>query len=100
MRPEIKRLMLIGRLPAEAEGASQRLEQIDGLLRALKKPVTDDEARALAKLFGTDDCFGLAWSLVHLVESAPGWPLKDVLRTDDSIWITELRIRAERGGLV
>lgn len=100
MRPEIKRLILIGRFPSEPEGQNQRLEQIDGILRSLKKPVSDDEARALAKLFGPDDCFGLAWSLLHLVESAPSWPLKDVVRADNSIWITELCSRAQRGGML
>jgi hypothetical protein len=100
MRPEIKRLTLLGRLPAETEGPSQRLEQIDAIFRGLKKPVTDDEARALAILFGEDDCFGLAWSLLHLVESAPGWPLQDVLTGKDSTWITELRERAQRGGIL
>ena len=41
------------------------------MLESVAKPVTDDEAAALAQLFGPGDCFGLAWTLVHLVESAP-----------------------------
>ena len=100
MRPEIKRLVLLGRLPSEVDGPSDRLKQVDDILRTVKKPVTNDEARALSGLFGVDDCFGLAWSLLHLVESAPGWPLKDVLNAKDSVWIAELRNRAERGGML
>ncbi|MDB6032726.1 MAG: hypothetical protein JWM16_3064, partial [Verrucomicrobiales bacterium] len=34
---------------------------------------------ALVKVFGPDDYYGLAWSLLHLIESAPGWPLADCL---------------------
>lgn len=40
-------------------------------LRAITKPVTDEEARLLVTCFGDDDCFGLAWTLLHVVETAP-----------------------------
>jgi hypothetical protein len=41
-------------------------------------------------LFGPDDCFGLEWSLVGLVETAPGWPLADCLENTDNEWIQGL----------
>jgi hypothetical protein len=49
------------------------------------------------KLFGLDDCFGLAEPLLHLVESAPGWPLEDCLKNSDNEWIKFLKLRIENG---
>ena len=34
--------------------------------------MTDEEAKLLLGSFGPDDCFGLAWTLLHLIETAPG----------------------------
>ncbi|MFE7712020.1 hypothetical protein ACFU6I_41130 [Streptomyces sp. NPDC057486] len=31
----------------------------------------DEEAHVLAECFGEDLCFGLAWNLLHLIETAP-----------------------------
>lgn len=41
-------------------------------LRAIARPVTDEEAERLVGCFGPDDCYGLAWTLLHLIETAPG----------------------------
>ena len=38
--------------------------------------------------------FGLAWSLLHAIETAPGWPLMDVLSNADNEWIERLRERS------
>lgn len=51
-------------------------------------------ARALVQLFGPDDCFGLAWSLLHLIETLPGWPSEDTLKGLHGEWIDRLRERA------
>ena len=48
-------------------------------MRELSQPATEEEARALITLFGEDSLFGLAWALVHMIESAPGWPYWDEL---------------------
>jgi hypothetical protein len=100
MRPEIKRLLLLGPLPAESGASVEHLRQLDGILRSVVKPVSNEEARALVKLFGPDNCFGLAWSLLHLIESAPGWPLMDCLANSDNEWVVSLRDRAIRGGVL
>jgi hypothetical protein len=47
-------------------------------------------------LFGPDDCYGVAWTLLHLIESAPGWPLHDCLQDIRNEWTERLRLRAER----
>jgi hypothetical protein len=98
MRPEVAELIQMGPLPSSAVAVDDmlRLEEYQRLLEAIEQPVTDDEAIALAGLFGPDECFGLAWALVHLIESAPGWPMLDLVAADDNAWRSLLRSRAER----
>lgn len=52
----------------------------------------------MISLFGQDDCFGLAWSMLHLIETSPNWPLADVLSDFSNEWIYRLRERAGVGG--
>ena len=76
MRPEIARLVQLGPFPPEPEASLEYLREAEDLILSIKKPVTDEEARALISLFGPpDSCYGLAWSVLHLVETAPGWPI-------------------------
>jgi hypothetical protein len=79
MREAIKELTKVGQLPSSDDSDDELLKKISGLIASIHRPISDDEARALVKLFGEDDCFGLAWTLLHLIESAPGWPLEDCL---------------------
>lgn len=99
MRLEIAELIKMGQLPstAQAAGDVRRLEAYQRLLEAIEPPVTDHEAIALTGLFGPDDCFGLAWALVHLIESAPGWPMLDRMAAGTNEWRSLLRSRVERG---
>ncbi|MDH6612501.1 hypothetical protein M2164_008136 [Streptomyces sp. SAI-208] len=71
LRPEVRTFVAHGPLPdrdADEEEIDRRVRQLD----AIARPVTPDEARALATCFGPDDCYGVAWTLLHLVETAPG----------------------------
>jgi hypothetical protein len=77
----------------------ERLERYSQLIVSIGKPVTDEEARVLASLFGPDDCFELEETLIHLVESAPGWPLWDCLEDTSNEWIQRLRRRLENAGI-
>ena len=69
------------------------LEKQEDLLRRIAPPLTDDEARLLVTIFGPDDYFGAAWTVLHLVESAPGWPLYDCLANVSNEWIARLQKR-------
>lgn len=101
MRPEIERLVQLGSLPPESEASLEYLREAEDLYRAIKRPVTDEEARALISLFGPpDSCFGLAWSVLHLIETAPSWPMIDCLQNPKNEWVASLRDRAVRGGLM
>ena len=95
MRPEITNLLTQGLLPR----SKSDIQQIQAWQEAFEKitpPISDEEAASLTTLFQPidDDCFGLAWSLIHLIETSPGWPLLSCLQQIDNPWITRLRERS------
>ncbi|MFG3041393.1 hypothetical protein ACGFYZ_31265 [Streptomyces sp. NPDC048330] len=70
MRPEVQAFAASGPLPdwdADEEEIDRRVNQLE----AISAPVTADEAHVLAACFGPDDCYGVAWSLLHLIETGP-----------------------------
>jgi hypothetical protein len=75
------------------------VEEFERQVRQLEPPATDQEARALLEVLPADDntFFGLAWSVLTFIETAPAWPETDAL-DDRGWWLTFLRERAERGG--
>jgi hypothetical protein len=103
MRDQIKELARMGPLPSSEIGMlpdqRKRIERYGLLIASIRRPVTDEEARVLVGLFGPDDCFEMAETLVHLIESAPGWPLWDCLENTDNEWIQTLRQRLENAGI-
>lgn len=98
VRAQVEELAMLGPLPSEDDAEVNQLERIEGLYRAIAKPITDDEARLLVELFGPDGCYGVASSFMHLIETAPGWPIKECLQQLNNEWKIELRNRAIRGG--
>jgi hypothetical protein len=95
MRQAVLELIKLGPLPASSGADVFEIELFEESLEGITKPVSDDEARAMVKLFGPDDCFGLAWTMLHLIESAPGWPLLDSLAGSENEWVQRLRSRAD-----
>ena len=100
IRKEIEEMSALGPLPSEDSADIDLLKKYEGLYRAVTRPVTNEEARILVKLFGPDGCFGAALALMHLIETAPGWPLEERLRNQDNEWVIELRNRCIRSGLI
>ena len=102
MRQEVIELRKLGPLPPSDRAVRENLQELFDkygmLIMSVSKPVTDEEARVLITIFGSDEGFGLAWSLVHLIESAPGWPLADCLRDPNNEWIQRLRQRLKNSG--
>ncbi len=92
IRKQVLELKLLGPLPNE-QADETTFERYEKVLSAIKAPVTDDEAEILLTLFGPDDAYGAAWTLLHLVESAPSWPIEKCL-TGEGLWIETLRRRA------
>jgi hypothetical protein len=96
MQEAVEELVALGQLPVSARLDLATIEIIQKALARVKSPVTDEEARALVPLLGPDNCFGLAWTLLHLIETAPNWPLPECLRGSDNDWINLLKERAKR----
>jgi len=99
MRDEVRELVGLGPLPSEKEliqSQSPILERYEHLLSSIEKPVTDEEADALAGLFGVDDSFGLGWTLLHLIETAPNWSAEQYLDNRENWWIGYLKDREKR----
>ncbi|MFF3698969.1 hypothetical protein [Streptomyces sp. NPDC002221] len=100
MRPEVRVFVADGPLPGwdtdDDEEIARRAEQIE----AISRPVTVEEAQALDTCFGPDDCYGVAWSLVHLIETGPG-PVPPVTRPGPSsgVWQQTLWNRWRNGDL-
>jgi hypothetical protein len=95
IRDLIKQLENLGPLPDEEAATEEQLTAYQALLENVVLPITNEEARWLVGLFGTDECYGLAWTLLHLIETAPQWPLMDCLGGTQNEWILRLRSRAE-----
>jgi hypothetical protein len=51
VREEIRQLVSLGPLPASASADESRLQTYEDLLKQISRPVTDEEARALTRLF-------------------------------------------------
>lgn len=79
MRNEIEALLALGSFPADVDASDDDVAIRAKLLSDVEPPVSDEEAKALLRLLGPDTFYGLSWTLVHLIESAPGWPLWDSL---------------------
>jgi len=98
IRREISDLSGLGSFPSSRDVVPEVITKQEELLRSIVPPVTDEEARQLIKLFGPDDYYGGAWTVLHLVETAPHWPLWDCLANTSNEWIARLRERAANVG--
>jgi len=98
MRDEVVTLVKRGQLPNENVGEEESWRPWESAVRALPRPATDEEALAVLNVLpaGEDSAYGLAWEIVHFVETAPGWPPAEAL-DDRSPWVVLLRERWERG---
>jgi hypothetical protein len=96
MRAEIERLLAVGPLPLESDAEVAKLEEFQRALESITAPVTTKEAEKLMTLFGSDDGFGLAWTLLHLIETAPELPIKAQPPSDANEWVRRLWDSAHR----
>jgi hypothetical protein len=100
IRKNVQELASLGPFPSyEAHPHPDLVGDYEKLLTDILPPVTDEEARVLVRLFGPDDFYGLAWAVIHLVETAPSWPIEECLQGNTE-WILLLRKRLENAGLL
>jgi hypothetical protein len=96
MRTSVINLVSLGRLPEERTAAVPQLQAFEAALKAIERPVTDEEAMSLLQVLPSteESCFGLAWSVLHLIETAPGWPLKEAELQRSNPWVASMLERA------
>lgn len=99
MRAAVRKLLVLGPLPPESAATEEHIRQLEVALMEIQPPLTDAEAEGLVGQLGDDSCFGLAWTLVHLIETAPGWPLEVGLKASGTKWVSVLRERASAANL-
>jgi hypothetical protein len=98
VRKAVSDLAALGPLPASDEADEATIQRLFSALEAITPPLTVDEAILLASSFGPDDCFGIAWTLVHLVESAPPFSFSALpFSTRRNEWVRLLEERRVRG---
>ena len=100
MRYEVEELQKLGPFPSSGEVILSKsvdlVEKYEQLISSIKEPLTDEEAKALTGIFGSDDFFGVCWTLVHLIETSPNWPIDECLEDVANKWIEMLKDRASR----
>lgn len=98
IRTEVSELAKLGAFPSSKNVDLALIKRQQELLQHITSPISDAETRELIKLFGPDDYYGLAWTLLHLIEEAPNWPLVDCLASHSNEWIDLLKQRAVQKG--
>jgi hypothetical protein len=92
IRIEVSDFAANGPLAGEDAGV-QTVARAQTLLERIQPPLTDEEAQALARSFGQDESYGLAWSLLHLIESAPSARTADYSSSPRNSWTELLQAR-------
>ncbi len=106
LRPSVSELIQLGRLPTDEQADAQpvRADRWADLIGEVHgdRPINDAEAAALVDLLPENDtdCYGVAWTLVHAIESAPGWPLEKELNSVSGPWVELLEQRSSSGSAV
>lgn len=98
VRPEVLALATFGPLPPEQEWDEQPIEDFAAAIEAVPRPISAEERDALLPLFdrpSEDSVWGVAWGVLHLLETAPsdGWQLR--LPRGSSYWYDVLAMRWE-----
>lgn len=94
IRQAVADFLAAGPLPDEDQSV-EAIQHSQDLLEQIEAPVTDEEAASLLNGFGPDDCYGLAWTLLHLIETAPSAQTAQYPADSDNPWIQLLRRRVE-----
>ncbi|ROQ96210.1 hypothetical protein EDE04_2669 [Streptomyces sp. 2132.2] len=92
IRKEVQDLLDAGPFPSE-EAPVEEITETERLLEQIPEPVTDEEAQALTTVFGSDDCFGLSMTLLHVIETAPSAQTADYPLNTDNMWVELLNRR-------
>ncbi len=89
MRTEVNELVALGPMPC-SQAEEEKIKAFEAALLKLELPLTSVESTALLSSFGDDDCFGLAWTLIHAIESSPEFKLNCMPPADANKWLVLL----------
>jgi hypothetical protein len=101
-RNSVERLVAMGPMPGDTVDVGEDvIATWTRGLDELEGPLTDDEPVALLSCFPPDNStvYGLAWTLLHAIETAPYGPTLTSALDDRSWWLSYLQQRAIRSGI-
>jgi len=91
-------LQNLGPLPSSSQADPDMLDIWQAQADKVKRPVSDDDAKVLIRLFGPDECFGAMWVLIHAIETAPSWPMLSLLEGLSGYPIEIMKDRCRNSG--
>jgi hypothetical protein len=95
VRKEVRSFVDLGPLPPEDTASEAEVREAQHHVEAITPPVSREEVTLLIGSFRRDTCFGLAWTLLHLIESGPNPAIRTEPTDDTNEWIKLLWRRAQ-----
>ena len=95
MRDCVRRLVERPNLILSDDTPIETVEWVEEQIALFERPAQNDEATGLLKLLTASDetsCFGLNWTILHFIETAPGWPIWPALQDAKGPWADRLRL--------
>jgi|HubBroStandDraft_6_1064221.scaffolds.fasta_scaffold389727_2 hypothetical protein len=88
IRKEVREFVEMGPIPDSDSVTEEQLDRLGAAIDKITRPITREEAALLLTVFGPDECYGLAWTLLHLIESVPGGvPIEEEPGPDANEWV-------------
>ncbi len=95
MQTAIAKLLELGQLPPETTEDIALIQRWEATLATVSIPVNVAEAEVLCTLFGPDGCFGGAWTLLHLIETATDLSTEYLTHLPNNEWVDLLLVGRE-----
>jgi len=97
VRSAVAELGELGPLPEADDNAEDSLlQRYEQLLGSICEPLNVAEATIIAGLFPRSACFGLEWTLLHLLERSQVWPSAAMDSVCAPRWRREVETRLTR----
>lgn len=94
IRSAVAELGKLGPLPEADDSAEDSvLQRYEQLLGTICEPLNVAEATIIAGIFPRSTCFGLEWTLLHLLERSQDWPSAAMESVCAPRWRRELETR-------
>lgn len=96
MRKSVSDLISMGPLPSEDSSDINLIQKYQDILHSIHLPLSDEEALRLVSLFGSDESYGLAWTLLHLIETSGKIFTRNEMAGKVNPWIERLISRSSK----